>query len=523
MKNRVFKVTAVIAILIALLTFIYLIKTNRLPKLNKLTKINNPGTTVQLSLNKDVLVKWVDASENTDISVENGAHLTFSPDALVFPGNVQIQAVENVKDLPKGAKFITGVDIQADEKLIREPIQLKFPLPQEMEKENIMGFAYNEDGSDWHLYPIEFNENHVLLELNHFSGYGIIEITSVEFAPKQPSGNLSQLEQLIAEGRQQALVEQAANFNDDYYQKEVQTKIDAFLKEWYLVLVEDYFKPALDDATLLERAVYEYWDWISYVEHYSTGDLFALEITELKRLFNLAMDKGTTEANKRCAQEHDPSQAWVFSKLSRIYHMANLLQGLNTRSDLIDQFAKCLKFTLKISTTFSPTETCGLPTENYTGEIKMAVDLGDMEGILSGEGLVTGKFSMCDLTCEVVGANTNQIVRIAKAMPKDVNSKNPEIDIEIEIPNDAGAGSGLRCTESFGNAGSSSVEFPIGWADTLVYNHKNEVNDDGTRLRLKNWEIVKEEDVYARKSYDISDRLTGVKEKTIFELVHTPN
>lgn len=103
-----------------------------------------------------------------------------------FGTAVSITPVTAIQGIPFSKGYLQALQLGPEGLLLLNPATLELTLQGEYQKDDLVGFAANGDGSDFHLYPIDSvaggGTTSVMIYPVHFSLYGVAEATAQEVA-----------------------------------------------------------------------------------------------------------------------------------------------------------------------------------------------------------------------------------------------------------------------------------------------------------------------------------------------------
>ncbi|MFC1756312.1 hypothetical protein ACFLZK_02890 [Patescibacteria group bacterium] len=448
------------------------------------------------------------------------SELNIPSGALLTPTELTISEVTTMGKLKDGMEFISGVEINAEDAFFMSPAEIIIPLPSAENGEQYIGYAYEESGNDFHLYPFKTVNGMAVFEVMHFSGYGIIQVSeNFEEPPESPNVRNAARQNIF-----RVIIEPQSIQNRDGGLSEDQlTRIDNILRVWYKMGVKKELNKALENGDYIKVAAKELIIWKQAVQALGRDASFTAEFEEAFTLLNKAINKAVDTAYSKCAKEHDPSQ------VGRLMWIAGFVQALgehgthlSNADDIIQKARNCANFKLTIKSTFTTEDDpeCGPEVEEYYGEIILNIN-DDFQ--LSGEGQMDGFKTKCHKKCILTAGTLKQTVRVPETEFK-VGAAKDDISILLEIPEEL-IDTTLDC--SYTVPGSN---FELGMHETnitdwdeFILSHMLEKRGKLGNVLIKNWDIVKEGDVYARKVYDKKVvGMPGEREYSVLELIHTP-
>lgn len=188
------------------------------------------------------------ATVTKSISAANGGQLNLSANgdsftldipagALETDQDITMTAIESLEDHPFDGGFTAGVQLGPDGLTFLKPATLTIvpatPVPVAREAT----FAAEDDGSQFHLYPVEITPLNPTFKILHFSSYGVGDSTS-DAAPGNPSDTMAALEQQVQDIHQQARRRYFVEGDDGTLTEEEFLKVIEIGKRYYDVVVK---------------------------------------------------------------------------------------------------------------------------------------------------------------------------------------------------------------------------------------------------------------------------------------------
>lgn len=161
-----------------------------------------------------------DAKGNSLDVIFPGDFLTQESDGTIDPAfgtAVSATPVSAIGGIPFAKGFVAAFQFGPEGLLMSEPVYVSLDVPGNYN--DLVGFASNGDGTDFHLIPIDAGplgssgQTNVSFYINHFSMYGVAEATAAEITAQQahpPSNPDSQDDDLLAapKSKKQILTEE---------------------------------------------------------------------------------------------------------------------------------------------------------------------------------------------------------------------------------------------------------------------------------------------------------------------------
>jgi hypothetical protein len=200
-----------------------------------------------------------------------------------FDSEVTITPVSAIEDLPFSKGFLTAVQLGPEGLLMAGPGTLTLSVPGNVEDEDMIGFAADGDGGDFHLFPVtgSYSEYYDATQFNfnvmHFSLYGVASVVQGEIEAQvghPPASPAAQDENELA-----PLLPIKAPLDDLAPLSKIPSKLQRQLEKSHNRLV----KPGMDKlaTTKCERvtnAAYNFNEWRSKVDHANQTDYFQKQI-----------------------------------------------------------------------------------------------------------------------------------------------------------------------------------------------------------------------------------------------------
>ena len=289
-----------------------------------------------------------------------------------FGAPLTMTTVSSIEGLPFSNGFLIAYQFGPEGLVMAQPGYLFYKVPGKFEDSELIGFAANSDGSDFHLFPINTiymdydNTTNIYINIMHFSLYGVAQATLAEIEAQQahpPVDPASQDEDELAP---------LPNLNpapDDLTPLIGKTQLQLLKSHTRLV------KPLIDNlsSTKCEQvsvAAYRFNEWQSKVDQVVQTEYFQKQIS--------ADANALHDRFVECARELCPvcmgSQSGDKANQAQIDSMINLATFAEVNSFLngFDDFAYWRELSSKCS------ETAGYPSPS-----------GSTGGELSGDTLPT--------------------------------------------------------------------------------------------------------------------------------------
>lgn len=263
----------------------------------------------------------------SDFVLEDGSSLELGGDTLTMPGTalpsfqeIKMTDVTGVINSPVDEGFVAAVDIQPSGTQLVSPASLEITIPEGTATENLMGFSYEGDGEEFYLFPITVEDNKAKFTITEFSGYGILEMPTIEVEgylkvviPTNPHHQKLQ---------EMATVPSAEAFN--------------ILQEWYHEQVLPKLKNAQKDEGQILDAVRQYVSWLAQVQLRGMDDQFTEEVAEALNAMAVGIANAVDAAHDKCINEKDPLEASTMV----FWEKAAQVFGLDNREGLLSEEIK---------------------------------------------------------------------------------------------------------------------------------------------------------------------------------------
>lgn len=468
-------------------------------------------------------LKVIVNTEPTGISktiTESGGEVKSAALTLKIPNKsiqdkqtVSVKKIISIKNLPKGAQFLSGADITPNGIKLDKSASLSLSLPAAKQNLKLIGFSYSADGKDFSFYPAKMSANTATFKLSGFSGYGILILKDDNVTLAPPSTIEKQAKSFIA-----AIAKKAA-LNTGGLSEDALSKIKNILRGWYNASVKPNLESAIDDPNKIDSSVHEFLSWKATAEFFGLDDSFKDEIYTSLDTIAEAIKKASEKAYKLAVKDKDPEQAVKLLRYAKLVQLLGLDGRAGVSSDKInDMVAKVLNFELKIKSRIITASQGAKKTVEASGQ---AAILFQKNMKLAGRGEVRATKYRLNSTvgksnvAEVWDINMPEFsLGVSKAGSKfsllvDVIPRHDDIvwDLSTKL---------VTVTDA-----NSAWSFDLLHLDELVDSSK-----PGTYL-LKDWQMLGKGGVYAKKVYNRSkpDQFTGMstyQEKTTLELIHKP-
>lgn len=511
--NIKYLMLAVLSIAILLLgTSYYLYQDYPRSLLNKFTK--HAGTSINISTDTTTAEPIVESS-NGVIKLPNTT-LQIDLDHSIGILDTVATEITELSGLSEGATFVGGVHLDAYDAVLVAPGILKITIPEGIDTTKLAGFSFDDDGENFHLYPIEIVDGEAVLSLSHFSGYGIV-LVEPTFPNPPVSGYEARVQQAIMNEILKLQRQQILGEIEDY--GPIKTVVKTELEAWLKAIDSDYATPATNNIAMLEPALLEY---VKALQIYQLiGQVYGVDLASefeaIEQKLEQAIQNANNTAIKVCREQNDPDQAAL---LIRIFNLATLMFP-GDFDEIVENAKACAQFTLLIETNVTePDYLDGCALElNYNGEVPLTLDPEEAFA-LKGEGVVTGSIKLCNAVCTVTQGSLDQPINIPTVHIRPGNQAN--IRFMIEVP-EAKVPLEWSCEQTY-DGGSVAIGDLYEWAFTLLDTKLPMLTPE--HFILEDWHMVKTGATYATQVYN--GKVPGTDPfpiyiDTTYTLKHTPS
>lgn len=439
--------------------------------------------------------------------------------SLFSPEEVSIQTIKTINNLPEGTQFITGVKLEPDGLGLVKPATLIIHIPPSVNRDDLVAFAYEADGSFFHFLPSFGDGNSVEIPMTGFSGGGIIDVPGL--IPVINPGTPEQTaKQLLADVLRRGAKKQERELKQGE-RKDLDPRLLAeaqgILNAWYRAGVMADLKIAQTDDAQVDGALKQMITWRVYVEVFGLEPHFQKEYEESLNSAARAIKHAVYQADKRCSNQKDPSQIAALLRWLKLAKELGLAGRAGLSEEEIQKKAKnCVVFEIHMESLFTfPALTFKLPAK-----LDGVLELSDDFLRLTGNGTIKeGPFTYSTGMgggCHQDAISYNFTIPDTKFNINLHKKSSAKVDLTLDLS--AGGDVRLNCSGYTGPA----LNIPVPWSnDYFPGFHEDElVSGTKSTYHLKNWQIVGTKDIFSQKVYKRS--LQGATEDTIFILKHTP-
>jgi hypothetical protein len=456
------------------------------------------------------------------------ATVTIPKNALVGSSTVSVTSISAIDGLNPGSQLISGIDVSAGDGQLLIPATLTFTIPESAKGKKLAAYAYDTGGKNFHLYPVKIQNDTAILNVLHFSGYGIITVNGFADQPYSPTGVGNQTLQYIANITYEAGMNMATGRQSEMSPDQL-NRIANLMRVWYKTGVTPKLDGAGDDPTKILDAGLEYNDWRAHAQLYGVEDKLTAEVKAGMQKLITAIKNNVDKAYRACKDHFDANQAGILIKLAALAQKFASDDIIQFDSDYINKLAqKCANFTLRIKSVFKfndhPDANCGLFEQDFEGEFPLIMD---NTFNLSGNGHLTlTKNTMCGHPCRVESGPDPMTTQLN--VPNtifNVVDGNPNLTLHLEETGEDETRFFcpfvVQGEESGGSHGDEAYlpDFFMTGGGLFVGSMTADING---------WQIINQGGIYARKEYQHNHNplqflgSEGTNEYTIIELIHRP-
>ena len=300
------------------------------------------GTAVKPKVDQEkAQTALIPASSGGKIELKSGNGVTYTlevpKDALLSDEIITMAPVAQIDGLPLSGGLLGAVDLRPEGMRLVKPATLTIQLPAGFKAADLIGFAYQGGGEDFHLYPVSAKGTAITANLMHFSSYGGGQGTQADSQTQQgktPTGAESQFENEMG-----AALDNARRTGSDPSSNQ---QVEEALRHFFDNQLSQDLKTAETNDGSIDTAVAEYLTWLRNVQLLGMEAHFETEMkladASVKKGLRNAFDK----ASQRCAQDLDWEQGLKMLNRAR---QAELLYGIQYE-DLDSKLQQCWTFRL---------------------------------------------------------------------------------------------------------------------------------------------------------------------------------
>jgi hypothetical protein len=263
------------------------------------------------SYSKSLLIKS-DQEGIIETNSSTGTKYTFViPKNAISPNDsvkIIITPIKAVNNLPKGIKFLAAMQFEPEGLTLFKPANLTITLPVSVTQDSLVGFSYQEAGSDFHLIPIPQKDSIISspqslsISISHFSGV-IVGLGTLTDCANQgyPTNPESIYEQGIG-----CVLNEHNQLNEELTNDDINI-IHDILIAWFDQIV----LPKLNSATTLDALkdivsnTFVRWSAIAAQTGFKIPDDFKDQFESAEVPIRAMLEKDLSKRNIACSNETD--------------------------------------------------------------------------------------------------------------------------------------------------------------------------------------------------------------------------
>jgi len=310
--------------------------------------------TVNVSVDASSTVQALLTAAPLSLSLTNAAGVVFQlevpTNAVPQDANIQMSLVQSLDGSPIPVNLLGGVSFAPEGLYMLTAATLTVTFPTNL-LANTAGFAFNEGGADFHLYPCFVTNNTTTFPINHFSSYGVTVV--------DPRDVLNMIN-FDRSCNSQSAAEASIGLSILQGNPEREA-IWAALSQWYQGSLSPHLIAAQQNDELLWSVANEFTAWDNFLEKYvlvNGGDaiengamtLWSAGWPRLARAFA----NGVNRAHVNCVSQSRPFQAVRMMKLAQAARGMSLEAWLVNDPDFFsdarmqDRFQRAFRFELQV-------------------------------------------------------------------------------------------------------------------------------------------------------------------------------
>jgi hypothetical protein len=334
--------------------------------------------------------------------------LTVPPDALDFTETITMTPAKGVTGLPLSGGMAGAVDLEPAGLALYEPAILRITPAAAPAGPIVVGFAFDQAGANFHLYPTTPPANTAAVPTSAAS-------VTMGLNTIRPAGAGSGTQANIDD----EMLVPLSDPTDALEQDLVISRMPATVARNYYtnILTPDLIRAASDDA-ILDQALREFNNWIFQVQMFRLTETYASEIAEAKAKLLKALRHGAAAAADRCYTRHRPEEAFT---LLRLAHLARTYLPGAEAAAIEARLAKCLQFKL----TFHSKVSMLTDGKGFIYELKAELTLRAANGTRA-----TGTGTLHWVDIEWVG-DTAPCSFIGAGSPSTFNAAGPQLGLSL--------------------------------------------------------------------------------------------
>ena len=293
--------------------------------------------------------------ETTDL---DGVHyrMTFPEDAVPNPTEITLTPVSEIADFPFSGGLKAAAHLEPSGLNLFRPAILEITHDGHPQPGMAAGFSYYADGDNFHLRPLEYENDTVRFQILHFSGTGHGEGSAEERRDQagQPAASQQQeTDQALAE-QLDDLVENQQQGNDRELHEAEQAAIFQILSAHYFSIVWPRAQQATQSREMIPCALIEYNSWSVTIDGF-LGQLgiYASQLLNMReqaaRQLALAFFEAINTVHMDCISNNDPTLAPEMLGWYQLFHLSRVAfdGGGSLDWSLVESRMKsCLRFEL---------------------------------------------------------------------------------------------------------------------------------------------------------------------------------
>jgi len=304
-------------------------------------------------------------SSGTSLALSDSRGIEYRLDvptnAVLEAVTIRMSLLEAAAGLPSDIGFLAGVTLAPEGlRLLRAAtLTIRFPGPL---SENAMGFAFDENGADFHLYPGEVAGNVITFPIAHLSGAmaGTGPGTGMSTAALERAGSGGTMS-LKAACNSQSTAESwiAMLVRSDLGGREM---LWPTFYDWFDGTISPHLKAAAGNDELLWFASDEFCAFVNLLDRYilqdpTNNDGISQHAVTLRnkgwRLLAKAYANAVNRSHSRCVTEYRAFQAIRMMKIARAARALGLGQHLSqpdffSEGRMLDRFQRAFRFEVEI-------------------------------------------------------------------------------------------------------------------------------------------------------------------------------
>lgn len=230
--------------------------------------------------------------------------LEIPPGALLVPTEIVLTPVTSIDGLPETSTFGAAVQLEPDGLRLYEFATLTVQPPRDIPLEEQVLIGYAGQGQDVHMVPPVVGADDIQMKLLHFSGYGIVQESDpfrVGYINRRTVENQARLSQAMAELLQK---EHQAQKNGQPSDPEFVEKITRNLQNYYNQVIRPRLMTATSSCANGQKALQTYFEFERQKQLLGITNEIQTDNIDMAVLQRQVALKCMEEAYQRCEQEH---------------------------------------------------------------------------------------------------------------------------------------------------------------------------------------------------------------------------